>query len=606
MKDLPPTQARVLLELADEMGHANRELADKLGVDKSTTLKVLQQLEKRGLVEQRGHRDTTNPKSNRPKRKEFPYYLVPDIPASFQRGDIVYPLTLLQNLFNQEYEPALYIQERFSPAISDVMNQYNRLFEKGPKEFHLTGETFDRTLIDELNTLIEGPSLFNKDAFKNVILRQKTKALINRDPQGTSRRLLNRLLMEDAFPCNILKGTAIQLCHGLILYLIKAGMYDELERFLKSKYVTNIIENDGFLSFHTIIRDELGRKEVCLAVSRSILTLPSVISQFEELTDIYMTILLKDYTSEVLGKDIRPEMMAKYCIMIPRMRYGAIIGDRLIRRNSQLIILQAPRDDVEFQVLSKYDPLIAIRLCRNNLLNKCMRFFAELEERALITPGLRKFLEIDAYLSPFTSYPVNEPEVLLFSPPFQRIYENVYLLDKTDLPILIQRARIIYANFSDLLLDRLKALARSELRTGNNSDYKVNQEVLAMEIRSFLFYWNTIGTRFDIIVGYVLPEVYGMPWKFHLWSDGMNFHVTDIDNNQEVIRSGWQASIMNAGILPSYGSSRIMENPSAYLRPCQAFNIRSEKQVPFQEILEDLKAKVVEQIEKGFRFEIDW
>lgn len=179
MIDFTPYQVGVLLEIADEKGHPNWQLADKMGVDKSNILKVLGQLEKRGLVEQRGYRKTTNPKSSRPNKKEFPYYLVQDIAVPFQVDDIVHPLILRLNLFNQENAPASHIRALFSPAFSDLaekLNSNQKLL--GPSERLLLSEGLDRMLVDELNNLMKGPGIFNRDIFRNVVLRQKTKDLI--------------------------------------------------------------------------------------------------------------------------------------------------------------------------------------------------------------------------------------------------------------------------------------------------------------------------------------------------------------------------------------------------------------------------------------------
>jgi hypothetical protein len=200
---------------------------------------------------------------------------------------------------------------------------------------------------------------------------------------------------------------------------------------------------------------------------------------------------------------------------------------------------------------------------------------------------------------------VNDPESLLFSPPFQRIYENTYLLGSIDISILIQRARAIYDNFTDLLLDRQKALARSDPKSGPNSAYHVDQKVLAMEIRSLLFYWNTSSTRFDSILTILSDTI---PGNYHLWGDGINFHVTNIDNNQEMLPRNWRRFILQKGIFPDdMGDSGEVGNPSGYLRPCRAFNIDAkEGLVTFPKILEDLKAKIVMGKEKGFGFEIYW
>jgi hypothetical protein len=53
---------------------------------------------------------------------------------------------------------------------------------------------------------------------------------------------------------------------------------------------------------------------------------------------------------------------------------------------------------------------------------------------------LRKFLEYDISLNPFTSYPINDPIMLLFMRPFERIYDDIYLIEKSDQDMMVQRA----------------------------------------------------------------------------------------------------------------------------------------------------------------------
>jgi hypothetical protein len=214
--------------------------------------------------------------------------------------------------------------------------------------------------------------------------------------------LLNRLLIEDAFPYAILKRTGIRVYHDLILYLIRAGMYDELGQFLRSNHINNTIEDDGLYSFHKILEPELLRKEVRLAVSASLLGLPTVINQFKESTDVYITNLLKEWTEEE-GKEIQPEILAKYSNLIPRIIYNGsnqsnIEEGKKFYGKIHWIYDNLPWDDVQFDLLSRYDPLLAAIFCRNNILEKFKGFYAELEKRGLITSGLRKFLEIDMYL----------------------------------------------------------------------------------------------------------------------------------------------------------------------------------------------------------------
>ena len=60
-------------------------------------------------------------------------------------------------------------------------------------------------LVDYLNTLLKGSSLYQAERFKGVQLSEETKKLIEREPQGEDLIRLNRMLLEDAYPHEIAK-----------------------------------------------------------------------------------------------------------------------------------------------------------------------------------------------------------------------------------------------------------------------------------------------------------------------------------------------------------------------------------------------------------------
>ncbi|MFH1969319.1 MAG: LptA/OstA family protein, partial [Verrucomicrobiota bacterium] len=55
-------------------------------------------------------------------------------------------------------------------------------------------------LIASMNQVILSDALFDKDRFAEVSLTKKTKLLIDQKPEGDTRALMNRLLLEDAYP----------------------------------------------------------------------------------------------------------------------------------------------------------------------------------------------------------------------------------------------------------------------------------------------------------------------------------------------------------------------------------------------------------------------
>jgi hypothetical protein len=56
------------------------------------------------------------------------------------------------------------------------------------------------SLLHDLNTIIRGSSINETQRFAGVALRSETKELLSQNPQGNDLLLLNRLMLEDAYP----------------------------------------------------------------------------------------------------------------------------------------------------------------------------------------------------------------------------------------------------------------------------------------------------------------------------------------------------------------------------------------------------------------------
>ena len=67
------------------------------------------------------------------------------------------------------------------------------------------------SLTNDLNNIVRGPSIFATGRFTNVVLRTKTQRLIAENPKCERLALLNRLLLEDAYPAEISKSDLDEL-----------------------------------------------------------------------------------------------------------------------------------------------------------------------------------------------------------------------------------------------------------------------------------------------------------------------------------------------------------------------------------------------------------
>lgn len=81
-------------------------------------------------------------------------------------------------------------------------------------------EVLRQALIDELNQLLEDEGLYDKRRFREILLTEETRKLVKRRAQGEDSARLNRLLLEDAYPEEIVKSNRLWLyeAHNEILF----------------------------------------------------------------------------------------------------------------------------------------------------------------------------------------------------------------------------------------------------------------------------------------------------------------------------------------------------------------------------------------------------
>jgi len=64
--------------------------------------------------------------------------------------------------------------------------------------------SLQQALIEDLNRILDGDAFYSQESFAGVALRQKTQTLMAQKPQESNvKRLLNRLLIEDAYPLEV-------------------------------------------------------------------------------------------------------------------------------------------------------------------------------------------------------------------------------------------------------------------------------------------------------------------------------------------------------------------------------------------------------------------
>lgn len=70
-------------------------------------------------------------------------------------------------------------------------------------------ETLEPVLVESLNGIIRSDRLYGKERFAGVLLSEQTKSLLDLELNGTQLARLNRLLLEDAYPREIVKSSGL-------------------------------------------------------------------------------------------------------------------------------------------------------------------------------------------------------------------------------------------------------------------------------------------------------------------------------------------------------------------------------------------------------------
>jgi F5/8 type C domain len=116
----------------------------------------------------------------------------------FRVGDLKHPTGLAVKLRDAHDPLSLYLKGQFAPNTLQQLESYDG---SSPPS-----DPLQRTLVEELNQVLKGFSLFDERRFAQVALTEETRRLIEHQPQGDGLIRLNRLLLEEAYPRDIAKS----------------------------------------------------------------------------------------------------------------------------------------------------------------------------------------------------------------------------------------------------------------------------------------------------------------------------------------------------------------------------------------------------------------
>lgn len=298
---------------------------------------------------------------------------------------------------------------------------------------------------------------------------------------------------------------------------------DAQQRWLASNYLNSLIKECGLKSVYEIFEEYIEREEFRRIASRAFLSQQAVIDEYIGL----------------------PELMKKY-----------------INENHGIDLLNYLDEIKLLKILFRLDPAYSITFHRKYLAEPFARLYREstdpiiLTEDEYVTEGIRKFIKSDLYLNPFTSFPINCPVSLLFERPFERLYNDFYLCDKSDIEKLIVRAEVVYSNFADILA------------AGMVYSNVVHTWWLRIFLKQYIFYWNVASQTLDSLYDYLTKLDFGSNNRnpvYHIYQEIIGLQISNLTDKK------LQLDRLDKDVL-NYNSLRLdISDPIKEARPCDCF-----------------------------------
>ena len=294
-------------------------------------------------------------------------------------------------------------------------------------------------------------------------------------------------------------------------------------------------------------------------------------------------------------------------------------------------VISSPNDSGRFltmlnarrlvEILQSFDPIEALNFYKNTIDKSYSDLFRKIaaEKETNYAELLNAFLEYDIALSPFTSYPVNDdPILLLFMRPFERIYDDVYLIKESDRDVMVKRAYFIYSNFDKLLLLGIMSMRKEakdceaimkgeaydeeyyeKLKKDNfirylRKDLFCRKDNLNSLIKELIFYWNIASLRLDWIYYAIINRNQispGTKKRYHIKSDSDGIQAINLDNYKKVIH---QEATREAMMITALCSEEA--DPFSTLRYCSCFKDHGleEKQIKIKKLISTIGESLYE------------
>ena len=223
-------------------------------------------------------------------------------------------------------------------------------------------------------------------------------------------------------------------------------------------------------------------------------------------------------------------------------------------------------------ILPNFDLFTAIEFYRETIGDGYSKLYGK---NHYANVGLREFTEYDIHISPFTSYPRNNPADLLFKKPYERIYDDAYILNEADREKFINRAHVVYSNFAGMLLvgciqDKRQSqidLIDYKLQiTEENKESKLSRKKYLINIYKYIettiklaiYYWNIASIRLDKLNERLKDHPEG---SYYIKSDNTSIQIISLLDMKHL-----ELELGNFSLLPG------PIDPFSNLWPCKAFD----------------------------------
>lgn len=125
------------------------------------------------------------------------YKGVKEIPTQlFDKVDFIALSLLVKNLIQKSDPVSFFLNEKLT---SEMRNSLSDYLVSSRKSLDME-QVILKDLSANFNTIINGSCIYDKKRFENITLRPETEELLVKNPQGDDLVLLNRYLLEDAYP----------------------------------------------------------------------------------------------------------------------------------------------------------------------------------------------------------------------------------------------------------------------------------------------------------------------------------------------------------------------------------------------------------------------